>query len=224
MAASDPMLSWETRLWGRGVVRVAGVDEAGRGALAGPVVAAAVLMRPGQTFSPLVRDSKTLSPQQRERALEEIEAKAWAIGVGVVEVEIIERMNIKQASRLAMLKAVEALNPPPEYLLVDAEELSTPIPQQALVKGDSLSQAIAAASIVAKVTRDRMAREWDRFFPEYGFHRHKGYGTREHREALRRFGPCRLHRLSFLAKVLSDADREAAPTQETVGEDEANIH
>lgn len=220
MATTDSGLSWEARLWAQGVLRVAGVDEAGRGALAGPVVAAAVLLRPGQSFSSLVRDSKTLSPRQREQALREIEAEAWAIGIGVVEVETIEAINIKQASRLAMRQAVEALNPSPEHLLVDAEELSLPIPQHTLVKGDRHSQAIAAASIVAKVTRDRMAQEWDRRFPEYGFCRHKGYGTREHREVLTRLGPCRLHRKSFLTKVWVDLEREAAATRETVGDNE----
>src|SRR5690606_6294288 len=119
MATTDSGLSWEARLWAQGVLRVAGVDEAGRGALAGPVVAAAVLLRPGRSFSSLFRDSKTLSPRQRDQALREIEAEAWAIGIGVVEVETIEAINIKQASRLAMRQAVEALNPSPEHLLVD---------------------------------------------------------------------------------------------------------
>lgn len=224
MAVIDPTGSWEARLWAQGVTRIAGVDEAGRGALAGPVVAAAVLLKPGHTFSPLIRDSKTLSPRQREKALQEIEEEAWAIGIGVVGVETIERINIKEASRLAMRKAVEALRPSPERILVDAEELSLPIPQHTLIKGERLSRAIAAASIVAKVTRDRMAHQWDRCYPQYGFLKHKGYGTREHRQVLIKLGPCRLHRRSFLGKLLPEWDQEAAAIRETVGEDEKSSH
>jgi len=189
---------WERRLWEAGVQYVAGVDEVGRGALAGPVVAAAVILPPGCRLSPLVRDSKSLTPRQREEALAEIRSVAVAIGIGVVDAATVDRINVRQAARQAMREAVMALTPTPDHVLGDAERLDVPIPQQSLIRGDRLSLAIAAASIVAKVTRDRQAAEWDAAFPQYGFALHKGYATREHREALQRWGPCPLHRRTFI--------------------------
>lgn len=189
---------WERRLWADGIRFVAGVDEVGRGSLAGPVVAAAVILPPGCRLSPLVRDSKSLTPRQREEALAEIQSVAVAIGIGIVDAATVDRINVRQAARQAMARAVAALAPAPEYVLVDAERLDVSLPQRSLIGGDRVSWAIAAASIVAKVTRDREAAAWDAAFPQYGFARHKGYATRAHKEALMRWGPCPLHRRTFL--------------------------
>lgn len=181
---------------------MAGLDEAGRGTWAGPVVAAAVVL-PGQDHALLahlegVRDSKQLTPTHRERLLAPILARALGWGVGVVPAPIIDRLGIVEATRLAMGQALEGLDPPAEVLLID--HLSLPavaLPQQSLAHGDALVLSIAAASIVAKVYRDRLMQECDRCFPGYGFARHKGYGTPQHRAALGALGPCPLHRLSF---------------------------
>lgn len=188
----------EQRLWARRIQRLVGVDEAGRGALAGPVVAAAVMLPPYCVLSPLVRDSKTLSARQRLQALEEIETVAVAIGVGMADAAEVDRWNVKQATRLAMKRAVMALPENPDYLLVDAETVNVPVPQESLIKGDRISAAIAAASIVAKVTRDNMASQWDEAYPQYGFSQHKGYATAQHRAALRQWGPTPLHRKTFV--------------------------
>jgi ribonuclease HII len=173
------------------------VDEAGRGPLAGPVVAAAVVLRPGTRIDG-VDDSKRLSPEARDGLFERIQAEAWAVGVGMADPETIDRMNILEATRLAMRRALAALGVEPELVLTDHVTLyELPWPQRNLVKGDRRSASVAAASIVAKVTRDRLMEAADREFPEYGFGRHKGYPTPEHREALGRHGPCPIHRRSF---------------------------
>lgn len=180
-----------------GFINVAGVDEVGRGPLAGPVMAAAVILPTGLLISG-IDDSKKLSPQKREFLFDVITAKAIAIGIGVVEPDIIDRINILQATRLAMLYAVEQLTQQPDYLLIDGITLiNTTIPQKTIKKGDSLSISIAAASIIAKVTRDRLMVKMDLLYPGYGFAGHKGYGSSLHMEAIRRLGPSPIHRLTF---------------------------
>lgn len=190
-------------MWREGRQRVAGVDEAGRGPLAGPVVAAAVIFPP-LTYNPEIRDSKKLTQHQRENLFAWIQENAVSIGIGVVEPEQIDRINIRQASFLAMRKAIGSLKPPPDFLLIDGEPLPENIlPQQAFVKGEDRSFSIAAASIVAKVTRDRLMLEAHQLYPQYGFDRHKGYGTELHRQRIFQYGPCPLHRRSFLKKLFA---------------------
>jgi ribonuclease HII len=174
---------------------VAGIDEAGRGPLAGPVVAAAVVL--GMARIPGIRDSKTLTALARERlyALIVDQAEAWS--VALADAGEIDRINIYQATRLAMTRAVAGLQTPPASLLIDAMAIDWPLPQQALIHGESHSVSIAAASIIAKVTRDRIMQAAHLEFPQYGFDRHKGYGTAAHLAALREHGPCPLHRRSF---------------------------
>ena len=191
------LLRPERQLWKQGYHCVAGVDEAGVGPLAGPVVAAAVIFPPDAGIRG-VDDSKKLTAATRVRLAEEIRAAALAVGVGVVPVEDIDRINIYHASLEAMRRAVAALAVAPEYLLVDARRVpGLDVPQLSLVKGDARSFSIAAASIVAKVTRDAMMAELDVLYPQYGFRLHRGYGTAAHLDALQRYGPCPAHRRSF---------------------------
>ncbi len=178
-------------------VIVAGVDEAGRGPLAGPVVAAAVVLAPGRPIDGLA-DSKKLSPARREALARIIREQAAAWALGRAEVKEIDRLNVLQAAMLAMKRAVEALDPPPERVLVDGNRLPVlAMPAEAIVGGDARVAAISAASILAKVARDREMIALDARYPGYGFARHKGYGTREHLEALKRLGPSPVHRRSF---------------------------
>ncbi len=193
----EELLSFERRLWAKGINWVAGIDEAGRGPLAGPVVAAAVILPPQMTLSGL-DDSKKLNPAKRETLFDLIHQVAIAVGIGVVQAEEIDRINILQATWKAMNQAIGSLIPPPGHLLVDGGEIpGQTIPQTGIIDGDSLSASVAAASIVAKVSRDRMMEQYDLLFPAYGFARHKGYGTKEHLEAIRKHGPCPLHRRCF---------------------------
>ena len=188
---------YERAAWRSGLPRVAGVDEAGRGPLAGPVVAAAVILNPARRIKGL-EDSKLLPPARRETLFDQILEQAAAVGTGIVDPQIIDRVNILEATRLAMLEALSRLSPRPDLVLIDALRLSAlAYPQKALVRGDRRSASIAAASIVAKVTRDRLMVEADHLFPQYGFRRHKGYPTREHLAALRHHGPCPIHRRTF---------------------------
>ena len=188
---------YEARAWRSGVGRVAGIDEAGRGPLAGPVVAAAVILAPDRRVANLA-DSKLLTPERREELFLVIHERALAVGVGVVDHETIDRVNILEATRRAMTGALAALSVVPELVITDFVALpALPCPQRNLVAGDRRCASVAAASIVAKVTRDRLMLEADRRFPEYGFARHKGYGTAEHLAALDRHGPCPIHRRSF---------------------------
>jgi len=176
---------------------IAGVDEAGRGPLAGPVTAAAVILDPRRPIRSLA-DSKTLSSAVRESLELEIIDKALAWSLGFAAVEEIDRINILQASLRAMARAVAGLSPAPTRALIDGNRCpSLPCPAQAVVGGDASVAAISAASILAKVARDREMRSLDLIYPEYGFARHKGYPTKEHRESLRRLGPCAIHRRSF---------------------------
>ena len=188
---------YEARAWRSGFVRVAGVDEAGRGPLAGPVVAAAVIIASEHRIKGLA-DSKLLAPEQREELFSRIQARALAIGVGIVDHETIDRINILEATRRAMGEALRRLALLPDLVITDFVQLAgLPCPQRNLVDGDARCASVAAASIVAKVTRDRLMLNADRQFPEYGFARHKGYATPEHLAALDRHGPCALHRRSF---------------------------
>ncbi len=176
---------------------IAGLDEAGRGPLAGPVVAAAVVL-PRTRSMQGVADSKTLKAEQREKALSLIRKRALGIGVGIVEAEEIDRLNILQASLKAMELALQDLSLSPDCLLIDGlHTLRLPLNQQAIIKGDGRCLSIAAASIVAKVTRDRLMVDYHERYPQYNFARHKGYGTREHLQAIREHGCCPLHRQSF---------------------------
>lgn len=188
----------ERRLLRSGFAAVAGVDEVGRGALAGPVVAAAVILDYGDVPTG-VDDSKKLTPRMRERLACEIERRAVAYGIGRVDHDQIDRINIHQASLLAMRRAVKALQPKAEYVLIDGRHLLPELdcPQEAIVKGDARCVSIAAASILAKVTRDRLMKEFDETYPGYGFASHVGYNTRSHQEALARLGVSSIHRLSF---------------------------
>jgi len=186
----------ERELRARGFHAVAGVDEVGRGALFGAVVAAAVILSPERPVRGL-NDSKLLEPERREVLAERIRERAVAWAVAAVDAATIDAINIYQASRLAMRMAVGRLRPTADFLLVDAVPIDLPVPQRSLIKGDARCHAIAAASIVAKVYRDACMRVWDEVFPAYGLASHKGYSTPEHCQALRQFGPTPLHRLSF---------------------------
>lgn len=182
---------------------IAGVDEAGRGPLAGPVVAAAVILHPGAEILG-INDSKKLSEKKRETLYPEILDKAMAVGIGIVSAARIDEINILQATYEAMRKAVEGLCFSPDLLLVDAVTIpGLAVKQVPIIKGDAKSLSIGAASIVAKVTRDRLMRELDAIYPEYGFEGHKGYGTAAHIAALKEFGPCPVHRRSFITHFVS---------------------
>lgn len=192
-----PDLVIELSLWDRGMSSIAGVDEAGRGPLAGPVVAAAVIF-PRAVSIEGVDDSKQLTEQRREHLFQLIQSRALSIGVGIVSHEVIDRINILQATTVAMTKAIESLALRPDFVLVDGNSFKHESwPYQNIVHGDARSFTIAAASIVAKVTRDRLMREYHLRFPRYGFASHKGYGTRQHLEAIRKHGLCEIHRRSF---------------------------
>ncbi|MBJ6363357.1 ribonuclease HII [Paenibacillus sp. GCM10012307] len=198
------MLDYERQVWEQGYQHIAGVDEVGRGCLFGDVVAAAVILPPGLILED-VDDSKKLSAKKREQLYEIITEQALAWSVAAISADEIDRINIKQASRLAMKRAVEQLEVAADYLLIDAEKIDSKLPQLAIIHGDASSQSIAAASIVAKVTRDRLcAEEWDSMYPEYGIAIHKGYATKLHRERILEFGPSPMHRRSFLGKLLSE--------------------
>jgi len=176
---------------------IAGIDEAGRGPLAGPVVASAVILPPDFNGAG-VDDSKKLTARKRALLYDEIFNRALAVGVGVVDVTQIDEINILQASLLAMERAVARLSPWPDYLLIDGTfPIKTDLPQELLAKGDARSVSIASASIVAKVTRDRLMETYHDAYPQYGFLQHKGYPTRDHREAIRALGACPIHRRSF---------------------------
>lgn len=198
----DSMLQFEKELNAKGIKLIAGVDEAGRGPLCGPVVAAAVILSPNQKLAG-VNDSKKLSEKKREELFEVISKEAVAYSVGIVDEKVIDEINILEATRLAMKKAVEGLKIKPEYVLVDAERhVPISVPYTAIIKGDAKSESIAAASIIAKVTRDRYIREQDKLYPQYNFAKNKGYGTREHIEKIKEYGLCEIHRKTFCKKFV----------------------
>jgi ribonuclease HII len=188
---------YEAQAWRAGAAVVAGLDEVGRGPLAGPVVAAAVVIAPDRRIRHLA-DSKLLAPERRQALFGVIQERAVAVGVGIVDHLTIDRINILEATRLAMREALDGLAVVPQLVITDFVVLPRlPCPQRNLVDGDARCASVAAASIVAKVTRDRLMLEADREYPEYGFARHKGYATAEHLAAMDRHGPCPLHRRTF---------------------------
>ncbi len=201
------LLSTEQTLYEKGYQKIACIDEVGRGCLCGPVTAAAVILPPGLVLEG-VNDSKKLSAKKREKLFEVIQREALALGIGEVSPGEIDDINIKNATKQAMLLALENLRTPagekvaPDYLLIDAETLDTALPQEGILQGDGKVQGIAAASIVAKVSRDRQLVELATIYPGYGLEKHKGYGTKIHREALKKLGPVDIHRKSFLTKMV----------------------
>ena len=193
----QPMDYFEQLYYRRGYQTIAGVDEVGRGPLAGPVVAAAVIL-PREGIGERLYDSKAIPSRRREALYDLIVTRSLGVGLGLVDQNEIDRTDILAATLRAMALAVESLPRPPDFILVDGSQIfKVPIAQKAIPKGDQLSQSVAAASIVAKVTRDRLMMEWHRKYPQYNFARHKGYGTKEHREAIEKFGVCELHRKTF---------------------------
>ncbi|MDM5156024.1 ribonuclease HII [Bacillus sp. DX1.1] len=190
------MSKFERALRKKGISYIAGIDEVGRGPLAGPVVAAAVVL-PDDFYMPGLNDSKKLSEAKRERFYEEIQEHALAIGIGIIPPQVIDEINIYQATKRAMLDAIANLSCTPEHLLIDAMKLPTPISQTSIIKGDAKSISISAASVIAKVTRDRMMKELGKQYPQYGFEQHMGYGTKQHLQAIETHGVLEEHRKTF---------------------------
>jgi ribonuclease HII len=186
----------ENDLRDRGFKNVLGTDEAGRGPMAGPLVAAAVILPPGLVI-PGLNDSKKLSPKKREELYDLIASVAVEVQTEVIPVEEIDRINVLEASKKAMRACIEKMRTPVDYVLADAVELELDLPMLGIIKGDAKAAAIAAASIIAKVTRDRLMVSYDEIYPEFGFKKHKGYVTKHHLEMLAKHGPCPLHRRSF---------------------------
>jgi ribonuclease HII len=198
--SQPPNLDEEDKLKSQGYKLIAGIDEVGRGALAGPVVASAVILPRSATLPwfGLVRDSKELNSRKRESLFDLISKEAVAVGIGIVPPQVIDSINILKATRLAMMQAVEKLSKQPNFLIIDRVTLSQcPIPQMGITRGDKLCLSIACASIIAKVTRDRIMEELDIMYHGYGFAQHKGYGTRKHISCLQKLGPSPIHRLYF---------------------------
>lgn len=190
------MKEFETELYNNGINFIAGIDEVGRGPLVGPVVTAAVIL-PKDFYDERINDSKKLTEKKRELLYDVIMENAISVGVGISSEDVIDEINILNATKRAMLEAVNNLNVKPEHLLIDAVKLNTDIPQTSIIKGDAKSESIAAASIIAKVTRDRMMIELDKIHPEYDFKHNKGYGTKKHIEAIRKYGIIKEHRKTF---------------------------
>ncbi|MED5050460.1 ribonuclease HII [Anoxybacillus sp. UARK-01] len=192
----EKMSQHEQQLYRQGISYIAGIDEVGRGPLAGPVVAAAVIL-PKDFYLPGLNDSKKLSEAKREHLFDYIQRHAISVGIGIVSAAEIDELNIYQATKKAMIQAVKMLDPEPQYLLIDAMELPLAIPQRSLIKGDAASISIAAGSVMAKVTRDRIMKELGAKYPQYGFEKHMGYGTEQHLQAIRTYGIMNEHRRSF---------------------------
>ena len=190
------MKEFETELYNNGINFIAGIDEVGRGPLVGPVVTAAVIL-PKDFYDERINDSKKLTEKKRELLYDVIMENAISVGIGISSEDVIDEINILNATKRAMLEAVNNLSVKPEYLLIDAVKLNTDIPQISIIKGDAKSESIAAASIIAKVTRDRMMIELDKIHPEYDFKHNKGYGTKKHIEAIRKYGIIKEHRKTF---------------------------
>jgi len=228
MKTERPTLDYEKSLWEQGIQFVAGIDEAGRGPLAGPVVAAAVVFSKNVTMIPGINDSKQVTPAKREKLYDEIMSGAQAVGIGSVEPDEIDRINILQATHKAMRMAIGRLKLKVQHILVDGRPVPEKIyPQTAIVGGDRKCYSIAAASIIAKVYRDRLMQQYDSVFPGYGFASHKGYGTAEHLEAIARLKPCPIHRMSFGGVTEHIVDIEKADNTRWLGkygEDQAALY
>lgn len=190
------MLEYENNLYNEGVTLIAGVDEVGRGPLIGPVVACACIL-PVNFYHKDIKDSKKLSEKKREEMYKIIKENAISIGLGIVSEKVIDEVNIYEATKIAMKEAIKNLNISPEHVLIDAMKLELNIPSTSIIKGDAKSESIAAASIIAKVTRDHMIDEMDKEYPMYDLKNNKGYGTKKHLEALQTYGPCKYHRVSY---------------------------
>lgn len=190
------MKEFETELYNNGINYIAGIDEVGRGPLVGPVVTAAVIL-PKDFYDERINDSKKLTEKKRELLYDVIMENAISVGIGISSEDIIDEINILNATKKAMIEAINNLNVRPEHLLIDAVKLDIDIPQTSIIKGDAKSESIAAASIIAKVTRDRMMIELDKLHPEYDFKHNKGYGTKKHIEAIRKYGIIKEHRKTF---------------------------
>lgn len=190
------MKEFENELYNNGINFIAGIDEVGRGPLVGPVVTAAVIL-PKDFYDERINDSKKLTEKKRELLYDVIMENALSVGIGMSSPEVIDEINILNATKKAMVEAVNNLSIKPEHLLIDAVKLDIDIPQTSIIKGDAKSQSIASASIIAKVTRDRMMVELDKKYPMYDFKHNKGYGTKKHIEALYKYGPLKEHRKSF---------------------------
>ena len=197
MTSNSDMFIYENKLFAEGVTLIAGMDEAGRGPLAGPVTAACCI----PDFSKIVEgvnDSKKLTENKRESLFDLIKSSSVSFSVVSVDEATIDKINILNATKKAMKEALQKLEIKPEYLLVDAVKCDFGLPYSPIIHGDALSYSIAAASVLAKVTRDRLMLEYDELYPEYGFAKHKGYGTKQHIEALKKYGPCPIHRRTFI--------------------------
>ena len=190
------MLEYENELYDKGYKYICGIDEVGRGPLLGPVVTAAVILPIGY-FNPEIKDSKKLSEKKREKLYDIIKKDAISIGIGIVDEKKIDEINIYEATKVAMKMAIDNLDVKPDYVLIDAMKLDINIPSSSIIKGDAKSESIASASIIAKVTRDRMLDEIDLEYPMYDLKNNKGYGTKKHLEALKKYGPCKYHRYSY---------------------------
>jgi len=190
------VLEYENNLYKEGVTLIAGVDEVGRGPLIGPVVACACIL-PVNFYHKDIKDSKKLSEKKREEMYKIIKENAISIGLGIVSEKVIDEVNIYEATKIAMKEAIKNLNITPEHVLIDAMKLELNIPSTSIIKGDAKSESIAAASIIAKVTRDHMLDEMDKEYPMYDLKNNKGYGTKKHLEALQTYGPCKYHRVSY---------------------------
>lgn len=190
------MLEYENNLYKEGVTLIAGVDEVGRGPLIGPVVACACIL-PVNFYHKDIKDSKKLSEKKREEMYKIIKENAISIGLSIVSEKVIDEVNIYEATKIAMKEAIKNLNITPEHVLIDAMKLELNISSTSIIKGDAKSESIAAASIIAKVTRDHMLDEMDKEYPMYDLKNNKGYGTKKHLEALQTYGPCKYHRVSY---------------------------
>lgn len=200
------MLEFEKKLYKKGYTLIGGIDEVGRGPLIGPVVAACVIL-PKNFYHENIKDSKKLSEKKREELYSIIMENAIDVGIGIIDSKRIDEINIYEATKEAMLMAINNMRIKPEYLLIDAMKLNTDIPYEAIIKGDAKSESIAAASIIAKVTRDRMLIELDKKYPMYGFKKNKGYGTKEHIDAINKYGVLDSHRRSF-KPVMDELEKE----------------
>lgn len=194
---------YENQLYSSGINYICGIDEAGRGPLAGPVVVAAVIM-PKESMLEHVNDSKKVTEKRREVLYEQITKEAIAWGVGIIDHETIDKINILEATKLGLTTALKELKVRPDLILVDAlKDIDTlGIPYKSIIKGDAKEYSIACSSIIAKVTRDRIMRNFDKVYPEYGFEKHKGYGTAEHIRAIKEYGPCDIHRQTFIKNFI----------------------